>query len=908
MESKTPEKLLKPYNPAETEGRIYQAWEGSGYFNPDVCIEKGITKSDAEPFSIVLPPPNVTGTLHTGHAFMLVIQDIMIRYQRMQGKKTLWLPGTDHAAIATQSKVEKLLEKDGIKKKDLGREAFLDRVNQFAQESHDTIVGQVRKMGSSIDWSREAFTLDAARNTAVNTAFKKMYEDDLIYRGDRMVNWDPKGQTVISDDELVYKEEKTKFYYLKYGPFTIGTARPETKFGDKYVVMHPDDARYAKYNHGDKLELEWINGPLTATIIKDPMIDMEFGTGVMTITPWHSQADFDLAEKYKLDKEQIIDTYGKLLPIAGEFAGMKIKDAREKIIEKLAAKGLVEKIEDYTHNVATAERSEAVVEPQIMRQWFIDVNKPIPYRENKSLKELMIDAVRGGDIQILPDRSEKVYFHWIENLRDWCISRQIWYGHRIPVWYDKDNNPHLAKDKKIILVRHGESEGNVKKVWSGHQDSPLTKKGYDQALETAKLLQPEKITKIISSDLSRAYETAKTIKEHLDLDCEIETWQDLREVDPGEFTDQQTDGTPIMVKAFESKKGENYEKLISRVEKVLGEIKKIETDGTILIVSHNSFLAALSSVLEGRSKKEDLVAMRKSRPLYNAQARTFTIQIPPNGLEQDPDTLDTWFSSGLWTFSTLGWPNQTEDLTTYHPTSVLETGNDILFFWVARMILMSTYLLDEIPFKTVYLHGMVRDEKGRKMSKSLGNIVDPVDLINKYGADALRMAMIIGVGPGSDNNLGEDKIKAYSKFANKIWNATRFVVENTAGFDLSTKPELETDHQNFITMWYELTKEITPEMEEYKFYLVSEKLYHFFWHTFADVVIEKCKTNLNDSAKYTLLYLLTEQLKALHPFMPFVTEELWSLIPHRSQDENSAGHSATNARELLMIESWPASN
>ncbi|MEK7113877.1 MAG: class I tRNA ligase family protein, partial [Patescibacteria group bacterium] len=358
------EKLLKPYDPKETEAKILKRWDESGYFNPDVCIDKGIAKADAPHFSIVLPPPNVTGSLHTGHALMLIIEDIVVRYKRMQGFRTLWLPGTDHAAIATQSKVEKIIEKEGLRRGEMGREAFLARVEKYASESHDTIVNQAKKMGASMDWSREAFTLDEKRNTAVRTAFKKMYSDGLIYRGNRIVNWDPKGQTVISDDELIYEERKANFYTFKYGPFEIGTARPETKFGDKYVVMHPDDTRYQKWKHGDKLTVEWINGQIEATVIKDEMIDMEFGTGVMTITPWHSHEDFALAEKYKIDKEQIIDKYGKLLPIAGEFAGMKIVDAREKIVEKLKAKGLlVSADEHYVHRVATAERTGCVIEP-----------------------------------------------------------------------------------------------------------------------------------------------------------------------------------------------------------------------------------------------------------------------------------------------------------------------------------------------------------------------------------------------------------------------------------------------------------------------------------------------------------------------------------------------------------------
>lgn len=731
------DKFLKPYDPKNTEEKILKLWDESGFFNPDICVEKGITDKGAETFSMVLPPPNVTGNLHTGHALMLVIEDIMARYARMKGLKTLWLPGTDHAAIATQVKVEKIIEKEGIKKNDLGREKFLERVQQFAQESHDTILNQTKKMGASLDWSREAFTLDEKRNFAVRTAFKKMFDDGLIYRGHRIVNWDPKGQTNISDDELVYEERKTKFYTFKYGPFEISTARPETKFGDKYVVMHPDDKRYQDWSHGQKINVEWINGPIEATIIKDEMIDMEFGTGVMTITPWHSHEDFQLAEKYKLEKEQIIDKYGKLLPIAQEFTGMKISDAREKIVEKLKTKGLVVSVdENYTHRIATAERTGAVIEPQIMEQWFIDVNKKIPSRENKSLKELMLEPVRDGKIKILPNHFEKVYFNWIENLRDWCISRQIWYGHRIPVWYRKQ-----VKDDKVHKV---ESEN----------------------------------------------------KKEADIYCEVNPPKDI----------------------------ENW--------------------------------------------------------------------------EQDTDTLDTWFSSGLWTFSTLGWPEQTEDLKNYHPTTVLETGHDILFFWIARMILMSQYLIGEIPFKNVYLHGMIRTADGQKMSKSLGEkSVDPLTIIDKYGNDALRMAMIIGNTPGNDLKLNENDIRGYAKFTNKIWNASRFVLEKIEGLDAKNLPKLDEEDELSQKELNDLLKEVSLEMDKFRFSLVAEKLYHYFWHTFADIIIERSKkkileNNNSDSAKALMYLQLTTLLKALHPFIPFVTEEVWSAI--KNEGDN-----------LLLVEKWP---
>ncbi len=434
--------IAKSYDPKINDSEINKLWEESGFFNPD-----NLPKSHKKEYSVILPPPNVTGTLHLGHALMVVIQDILIRYHRMKGFKTLWLPGTDHAATATQEKVEKdIYKKENKTRYDLGREELLRRIDVFTKESHDTIVNQVKKMGASIDWSREAFTLDEKRNFAVRTAFKKMYDAGLIYRGNRIVNWDPKLGTTISDDEVERIEEKTSFYYLKYGPFTIATARPETKFGDKYVVMHPKDKRYAKYKNGEKLEVEWINGKINATIIKDEAIDMSFGTGVMTITPWHDKTDFEIAQRHGLDFEQIIDLKGKLLPIAGEFSGIHIKKARPLIVEKLKAKGLVEKIdENYIHSVATSERGGGMIEPQILKQWFVDVNKKFKLEKSKikgiksgsktTLKEIMEKTVKGGQIKILPDRFKKIYFHWIENLRDWCISRQLWYGHRIPVWY-----------------------------------------------------------------------------------------------------------------------------------------------------------------------------------------------------------------------------------------------------------------------------------------------------------------------------------------------------------------------------------------------------------------------------------------------------------------------------------------
>lgn len=707
------DKFLKPYNPGETEDKIYKIWEDSGFFNPD-----NLPGERTEPFTIMMPPPNVTGVLHMGHALGITIQDILIRYHRMNGKKTLWLPGTDHAAIATQSKVEgEIKKKENLSRHDLGRDELLKRVNEFAQNSHDTIVSQVRKFGASCDWSREAFTLDEKRNFAVNTVFKKMYEDGLIYRGYRVVNWDPKGQTTISDDEIVYEERDATLYTFKYSkdfPISISTTRPETKVGDVAVAVHPEDERYQKYIGQEFKDIDFCGAKINIKVIADESVEKEFGTGALGVTPAHSMIDAEIAERHGLPIIPVINEYAKMSVGDERILGKKTVEAREIIVAWLREQGLLENEVVSKQNVGTAERTGGIIEPLPKLQWFIAVNKNIPNKNGKTLKDLTKDPVKNGEINIAPDYFSKTYFHWIDNLKDWCISRQIWYGHRIPVWYKGEE------------------------IYCG-----------DKAPE--------------------------------------------------------------------------------------GE-----------------------------------------------------------GWKQDEDTLDTWFSSALWTFSTLGWPEKTKDLETFHPTSVIVPAYEILFFWIARMILMTSYVLDEIPFKTIYLTGIVRDAQGRKFSKSLGNGIDPIEIAQKYGADAGRMALIVGTAPGTDMKIDENKIKAYSKFSNKIWNATRFVLENTAGFDDSQKPELSAGHTEYITEWENLTKEITKEMEEYKLYLVGEKLYHFFWHRFADVMIEECKKDLNDSAKYTLVYLLKQQLKALHPFMPFITEEIWGLI-HEGKPE-----------KLLIIEEWPA--
>lgn len=731
--------LPKTYDPKAVEDRIYAMWEESGAFKADVASSK-------EPFTISMPPPNATGQLHLGHAVMLALEDIFIRFARMNGKEALWVPGTDHAAIATESVVIKQLKTAGMKdpRKELGREALVAKIAEFVDGSQNTIRSQVRKMGASCDWSRERYTFEPSLNRCVNEVFVKMYRDGLIYRGHRIVHWDPRLQTTVSDDELEYKEETIPFYTFQYGPFQIATSRPETKFGDKYVVMHPDDERYAQYKHGDTFEAEWINGPVRATVIKDTVIDPAFGTGVMTITPWHDTIDFGIAERHGLEKEQVIDEQGKLLAIAGEFAGMAIDDARPLIVEKLKAKGLLVAIkDDYVHNKAVNSRGGGTIEPQIKLQWFIDVNKKVvqwpldPARGNKgqamSLKEVMHSVVHHGDIEIIPDRFNKTYFHWIDNLRDWCISRQIWWGHRIPVWY-RGNETYVG-----------------------------------------------------------------------------------------------------------------------------------------------------ATAPEGA------------------------------GWEQDPDTLDTWFSAGLWTWSTLIDPasaadfsltleemlTKSPDFQKFHPTSVMETGYDILFFWVARMILMTTYATGQIPFKTVYLHGLIRTKEGKKMSKSdPSTMIDPLEIIPKYGADALRLSMIVGQSPGADGKLYDEKIAGYRNFINKLWNASRFVLLECekAGVDPTGIRNAELGSMKMSLADKALCQEVsllvanvTKGIEEYRLSETGERLYAFTWDFFCDWYLELSKGQPNPAL---LVETMRTLLTLLHPYCPFVTEELWAQFKPKD-----AG--------MLLKESWP---
>ena len=722
--------LPKNYNAKEVEGKIYKIWEESGYFNPDNLL--GDRK---EVFSVALPPPNATGTLHLGHALEYSLQDAVVRYHRMKGEKVLWVPGTDHAAIATNTKVEKILIKEeGKNRHDIGREAFVKKVEDFVATSRSTMQRQIRKIGASLDWSREAFTFDEQRNLGVRTAFKRMYDAGLIYRGYRVINWDPKGQTTVSDDEVQHKPEKGTLYTFRYSPefpIEIATTRPETKVGDTAVAVHPDDKRYNQYI-GKEYNPEFAGKKLSIKIVADDSIDPEFGTGAVGVTPAHSIIDAEIAQRHNLPMISVINEYARMTEEAGPLVvGKKTKEAREIIVSWLKENNLLSKEDSVELNISVAERSGGTIEPLPKLQWFVAVNKEFEINKSSikgiesnsktTLKEIMRKSVANGQVTIMPEREEKKYFHWIDDLRDWNISRQLWYGHRIPVWYKKN-----------------------------------------------------------------------------EIFC--------------------------------------------------------DTDAPTNI-----------------------------------------------GWEQDPDTLDTWFSSALWTFSTLGWPNEdASDLKTYHPTSFMNPGYEILFFWVARMILMSGFLLGEVPFKIAYIHGMLRNAQGQKFSKSLDNGINPIDIIDQYGADALRMSVLVGVGPGNDCNFDQNKVKGYKHFGNKLWNIARFVLMSLPN-DISTvlKSPLTPEDQKLIDELNVSIKEITDDMDQYRFYLAAEKIYHYTWHTFADKIIEESKSKLANkdykvkvSAQRMLLEILITCLKLLHPFMPFVTEEIYSKLPIKD-------------KKLLMVEDWP---
>jgi valyl-tRNA synthetase len=698
--------LAKSYDPKQVEDRLYNTWVENGYFTPEVDPNK-------EPYTIVIPPPNITGQLHMGHALDNTLQDVLIRWRRMQGYSTLWLPGTDHASIATEAKIVEALAKDGISKYDLGRERFLEKAWEWKDVYGGRILNQLKKLGSSCDWTRERFTLDEGCSEAVEDVFVKYYEKGLIYRGERIINWCPNCKTSISDIETIYENKQGNFWHIKYPVkdsneyLEIATTRPETMLGDTAVAVNPKDERYM-HLVGKMLILPLANKEIP--IIADDYVDLEFGTGAVKITPAHDPNDFEVGLRHNLPMPRILNDDGTVNELGGKYEGMDRFEARKAIIKDLEELGLLVKTKDHEHNVGHCQRCTTVIEPILSKQWFVKM---------KTLAEPALKVVKDGDIKFVPERFSKIYFNWMENIQDWCISRQLWWGHRIPAYYCTHCN-------EVIVSK-----------------------------ET-----PDKCSK-----------------------C----------------------------------------------------------GGT---------------------------------------------------LKQDEDTLDTWFSSALWPFSTLGWPHNTKDLEYFYPTSVLVTGYDIIFFWVARMIFSAMENMNEIPFKHVFIHGMVRDAEGRKMSKSLGNGIEPLEIIDKYGADALRFNLIIGNSPGNDMRLVEEKVEACSNFANKIWNASRFVMMNldsTAVLEADKaayEQNLTTADRWILSRYNTIVKEVTENLEKFELGIAAQKLYDFMWSEFCDWYIELVKPRLYSddntsklAAQITLVEVLTGTMKLLHPIMPFITEEIYQCLP-----------------------------
>lgn len=706
--------LAKAYEPKEVEDRIYDFWMKGKYFHAEVDPKK-------KPYTIVIPPPNITGQLHLGHAMDETLQDTLIRWRRMQGYSALWLPGTDHASIATEAKIVEAMRKEGITKEEIGREKFLERAWAWKDQYGGRIVEQLKKLGSSCDWDRLRFTMDEGCNKAVNHVFKKLYDKGLIYRGERIINWCSHCKTSISDAEVVFEEKEGSFWHLRYplsdgsGYIELATTRPETMLGDTAVAVHPDDERY-KALVGKTVILPLVNKEIP--IIADSYVEQDFGTGVVKITPAHDPNDFEVGLRHNLPVINVMDDGGVINENGGKYAGMPALEARKQIVKDLDEAGFLIKIEPIKHNVGTCYRCGTVVEPRVSTQWFVKM---------EPLAKPAIDAVKDGDIRFIPERMDKVYYNWMENIKDWCISRQLWWGHQIPAWY-----------------------------------------------------------------------------------CEC------------------------------------------------GETIVSETVPTVCPKCGGTHLT------------------------------------------RDPDTLDTWFSSALWPFSTLGWPDNTEELKYFYPTNTLVTGYDIIFFWVARMIFSGLEHMGAVPFNTVFFHGLIRDAQGRKMSKSLGNGVDPLDVISVYGADALRFTLVTGNSPGNDLRFSEEKVSASRNFANKIWNAARFILMNIEGKDIdcALPKKLYTSDKWILNRFNNVTAAVTENLEKFELGMAVSKLYDFIWDDFCDWYIELVKIRMNgadeesaDSARRVLVWTMSNTLKLLHPFMPYITEEIWQTLPHDG--------------EALIVAKWP---
>ena len=909
---------LNEYNPSEIEGKWYKKWLESALFTPDPENEK-------EPFVVVMPPPNVTGSLHIGHALNMTLQDVSVRYKRMRGFNTLWLPGFDHAGIATQWVVTKQLEEKGINKFELGREKFVEKVWEWVPVARNTIKKQIETIGASCDWTRQRFTLDEGFARAVREAFSKLYKEGLIFKAPYIVNWDPKDRTAISDLEVEYKEEKGNLWYIRYpvvddsgketGDYiVVATTRPETMLGDTAVAVHPEDERY-KQLIGKRVKLPlapekrttWDGKEVSNLIpvIADDYVDPEYGTGAVKITPAHDPNDFEVGQRHNLPMVIVMDESAVMNENAGRYRGLDRYEARKKIVEDLEKSGLLEKVEEIIHNVGHSQRSGAVVEPYLSVQWFVNT---------KELSKDAIKVVEEGEIRFIPENWKKTYLNWMYEIRDWCISRQIWWGHRIPVWECKDcghynvfsDDIYESIPQKVIFNMYGDTR--IGQIFSFQEVKNYL---YGQNFN-----QPDK--------------TNLQFYEKFVFNTQIDQLKD--EENLKEFLNKNYIKVPVMnPEGIEEKEKIGFVPHTVFFLYANGFIGKTFDENDVFDAYHknkNMIRFIYDTVLNG-IKKEDILEdkeklkkwlfdhaygnCKNGRIFFTEMQERFSIiedhiretkyyinlkceKCHSHNLKQEDDVLDTWFSSALWPFGTLGWPEKTKDLWSFYPTSLLVTGFDIIFFWVARMIMMGMHFMKEKPFGDVYIHALVRDEKGEKMSKTKGNVIDPLDMVEKYGADSLRFTLAALAAQGRDIRLSEKRIEGYKHFANKIWNASKFVLsnfENNRGKvfkDLSAL-KLSYDDKWILTRLQEVIKSSIKAIEEYRYNDYANGLYDFFWHEYCDWYLEFSKERIykgtdeeKAAALSTLIYVLDRSMKMLHPVMPFITEEIWQKLPFKDAD------------------------
>lgn len=820
--------MEKVYNHKEVEEKWYSFWEKKGFFKADPTSKK-------PKYSLLIPPPNLTGELHLGHAMQHSILDALARYKRLSGYDVLLLPGVDHAGIQFESAFEKRLSKEGLSKHKLGREAWLKKAWEFKEEIYKSVSSTWRFMGLSADWDREVFTLDQGPADAVVEEFKTYFEKGLVYKGPYIVQWCPKDQTAIEDAEVEYEERKEKLYFLKYGPFTLATSRPETKFGDTAMAVHPDDKRYKEFI-GKEFEIETLVGPKKMKVVADSVVDPEFGTGVIKVTPGHDFTDYEIGKRHDLPIIQVIDKTGRLTEVAGKYAGMKVMEAREAMLPELREKGILVKEEDYTHNVAVCERCKSVVEPIISEEWFVKV---------KDMAEEAVKTINNNEIDFLPKNYSKILTDWLENIHDWCISRSLWWGHRIPVWYKKARRwdlkiydgeeifHSLKNGTKRFETRAGKPDGSDKNWKEFKKGDILNFSLVEEGTEN--ILSNEIVTKRIVS--IHHFPSVESLLKKFDVK-EIHPYQP-----------------------------ENYVKWWESRPKFSERIKKF---------------GIWAFELEDVEDRDEIYV---------------GVEAPVGeGWVQDEQVLDTWFSSGLWPFSTLGWPKKTVELEKYFPWDFEITAPEIKYLWIARMIMLSKFFTHQIPFKQMFFHGMLRDLQGRKFSKSLGNGVDPNYLIDNWGVDATRMALYSYSIPGRDGKVSkqllDERGKNFRNFETKLLNISRFILELKPGGTKKTKLEFKHEDDKWIKEELKATiKDVTTNINNVNLHLATDEIYNFVWHKLADVYLEKTKARRAD-AQPVLEYVLKEVLILLHPFMPFLTEEIWQKLP----DKKPAS---------IMVSSWP---